>query len=425
MTMAKDGHQRVANKKDLQEGSLLKVEPQGKPIVLSMVDGKVHAMDAVCSHEGGPLEEGTLERYNLTCPWHYAIFDVRNAKVSDQTVWATDLNSYSVVIDEDSGDIFVNPNVSGKDKENISTQPSAEEKVTETTQQLQEQRKQGESKPSQFNLRLLEKQKVEGTDIMSFKFAKQEEEGQQEQQQQQQQQVQNGKRQLEHSAGQFAFFDIGGVYNDPEGPIRHFTIASSPTEDFIMISTRIRDTPYKKRLSSLEENTTIVKVRGPEGKFTLHEDYSKLAVFLSGGIGVTPFRSMIKYATDKQLSIKIVMFDSNRNQTNILYKREFDECTNINKNLKIVYTVTEEEGGEEQPVQTSSSLSSSRTVTWNGERGRIDRAMLTRYLSENDIKSSIFYICGPPGMVNAMQNLVQNELQIPKEQIKVEEFTGY
>ena len=53
------------------------------------------------------------------------------------------------------------------------------------------------------------------------------------------------------------------------------------------------------------------------------------------------------------------------------------------------------------------------------------KAMLTRYLSDNDIKNSIFYICGPPGMVNAMQNLVQNELQIPKEQIKIEEFTGY
>src|SRR5215216_1138761 len=419
MTMAKDGHQKVANKKDLQEGSLLKVEPQGKPIVLSMVDGKVYAMDAVCSHEGGPLEEGTLERYNLTCPWHYAIFDVRNAKVSDQTVWATDLNSYPVLIDEDSGDIFVNPNISGKEKEKISTQPSAEEKVTETTQQLQEQRKRGESKPSQFNLRLLEKQKVEGTDIISFKFAKQEEEGQQEQQQQQQQ-AQNGKRQLEYSAGQFAFFDIGSVYNDPEGPIRHFTITSSPTEDFIMISTRIRDTPYKKRLSSLEENTTIVKVRGPEGKFTLHEDNSKSAVFLSGGIGVTPFRSMIKYATANQLPVKIIMFDSNRNQNNILYKKEFDECANMNKNLKVVYSVTEEEGGEEQPAQTSSP-----SIAWNGERGRIDKAMLTRYLSDNDIKDSIFYICGPPGMVKAMQNLIQNELQIQKENIKIEEFTGY
>jgi len=138
---------------------------------------------------------------------------------------------------------------------------------------------------------------------------------------------------LDYTAGQFAFFDIGGVSNDPKGPIRHFTIASSPTEDFIMISTRIRDTPYKKRLSSLEEGAKV-KVRGPEGKFVLHEDYSKAAVLLSGGIGVTPFRSMIKYATDKQLPLKINMFDSNRDQANILYKNEFDECLNTNRNLK-------------------------------------------------------------------------------------------
>ena len=93
-TMAKEGYQKVANKKDLPEGGLFKVEPQDRHIVLSMVNGKVYAMDAVCSHEGGPLEEGSLDGYNLTCPWHYAIFDVRNAKVSDQTVWATDLDSY-------------------------------------------------------------------------------------------------------------------------------------------------------------------------------------------------------------------------------------------------------------------------------------------------------------------------------------------
>jgi glycine betaine catabolism B len=187
-----------------------------------------------------------------------------------------------------------------------------------------------------------------------------------------------------------------------------------------MISTRIRDIPYKKRLSSLEENTTIVKVRGPEGKFTLHEDNSKSAVFLSGGIGVTPFRSMIKYAIDKQLPVKIIMFDSHRNQNNILYKKEFDECANLNKSLKVVYSVTEEEGGEEQQAQISSP-----SIAWNGERGRIDKAMLTRYLSDKDIKDSIFYICGPPGMVKAMQNLIQNELQIQKENIKTEEFTGY
>jgi nitrite reductase/ring-hydroxylating ferredoxin subunit len=100
--MAEERYRKVANKKDLKEGSLLKVQPNGKPVVLAMANGKVYAVDAVCSHEGGPLEEGTLEGYNLTCSWHYAIFDVRNAKVSNQTVWATDLNSYTVQVDEGS-----------------------------------------------------------------------------------------------------------------------------------------------------------------------------------------------------------------------------------------------------------------------------------------------------------------------------------
>jgi ferredoxin-NADP reductase len=230
-------------------------------------------------------------------------------------------------------------------------------------------------------------------------------------------QGQNGKKQLGYIAGQFAFFDIGGVYNDPEGPIRHFSIASSPTENFIMISTRIRDTPYKKRLASIEKNT-IVKVRGPEGKFVLHEDTSKPAVFLSAGIGVTPFRSMIKYATDKQLPIKIVMFHSNRNEDNILYRKEFDEQANTNKNLRIIYTITGEEPAQTSPPPTSS------IGTWNGERGVINKAMLTRHLSDNDIKNSIFYTCGPPGMLKAMQKLLEEDLQIPKERIKLEEFTG-
>src|ERR671924_1409319 len=101
------GYQKVASKNDLKEGGLLRVEPNGKPIVLAMVSGKVYAMDAVCSHEGGPLEDGTLQGYELKCPWHYAIFDVRNAKVSEQTVWATDLQSYPVKVDETTGDILV------------------------------------------------------------------------------------------------------------------------------------------------------------------------------------------------------------------------------------------------------------------------------------------------------------------------------
>ena len=145
--------------------------------------------------------------------------------------------------------------------------------------------------------------------------------------------IQDIKAVLDYKTGQFAFFDKGDVYNDFKGPIRHFTISSSPTEDFIMQSTRIRDLPYKQRLATLEKGVKVM-VGGPQGEFVIHEDdYLKTAIFLSGGIGVTPFRSLIKYATDMQLPLKIIMFVSNRNKENILFKKEFDEWTSQNKNM--------------------------------------------------------------------------------------------
>jgi nitrite reductase/ring-hydroxylating ferredoxin subunit len=107
--MSEEQFQKVANKDDLKEGSMLKAETNGKQIVLSMVEGKVYAIDEICTHEGGPLDEGELNGYDLKCPWHYAVFDVRNGKVSDATVWATNLNSYTVKVDETNGDILVNP----------------------------------------------------------------------------------------------------------------------------------------------------------------------------------------------------------------------------------------------------------------------------------------------------------------------------
>ena len=383
-----EGYEKVANKQDLQEGGLLKVEPGGKPVVLSMVKGKVYAIDAVCSHEGGPLEEGTLEGYEVECPWHGSKFDVRTGEVKNPPAETPQL-VYEVKVEYN--DILV--------RKKPEAQLTQHEITSEATTR-------GKGASVVYELTLLEKQKFEGTDIMSLKFSRQNE--------QQGGPNSDNKIYLDYTAGQFAFFDIGGVSNDPKGPIRHFTIASSPTEDFIMISTRIRDTPYKKRLSSLEEGAKV-KVRGPEGKFVLHEDYSKAAVLLSGGIGVTPFRSMIKYATDKQLPVKINMFDSNRDQANILYKNEFDECLNTNRNLKIIYTIT---AAEEQGQAPSSS-------SWKGERGIINKTILTKFLTTSELNNSVFYVCGPPGMLKAMQNLLQDDLHIPKERIKVEEFTGY
>ena len=95
------------NKGELQEGKLNKIDVNEYSIVLTMINGTIYAMDTVCSHEGGPLDEGTLEGYNLICPWHQGIFDIRNAKASPKTDWVTDLNSYKVTVDENNGDIYI------------------------------------------------------------------------------------------------------------------------------------------------------------------------------------------------------------------------------------------------------------------------------------------------------------------------------
>ena len=388
-----ENYQKVANKQDLKEGGLLKVEPEGKPIVLAMVEGRVYAIDAVCTHQGGPLEEGKLEGNNLTCPWHYAVFDVRTGNVSDKTVWATSLDSYPVQVDESSGDISINVRGGKAQQQGKAGESGSKGNEEDLDRKFYEEEERKVPDGSKLYLQLLEKEKFEGTDIMTFKLDRS-----------------GGKAMQGYSAGQFAYFKLDGVVGDAKGPIRHFSLASSPTEqDFIMISTRIRDTPYKQKLASLEKGAKIL-AWGPEGEFILHKDNSKPAVLLSGGIGVTPFRSMIKYATDERLPLKMVVFDSNRDAGNILYKTEFDRWAKENRNLKVVYTITEED------KQDSS---------WAGERGRINKEMIAKYLSSDEISNATFYICGPPGMLHAMQKLLKEELQIPKDRIKVEEFTGY
>ena len=374
--MSRDDFVKVADTDEILPSQMKEVEVDGQSILIANVNGKYYAIGSICTHEGGPLADGTIHNYEVECPWHGSKFDVRTGEVT--SLPATE------------------------------PEPSYEIKV-ESNQILV--KKQGSRKTPEIELTLLEKIKSEGTDVMSFKFSKKQGE-----QKKGEEDSQNIKEILDYKAGQFAFFDIGEVYNDSKGPIRHFTISSSPTEDFIMLSTRIRDSPYKQRLASLEKGAKV-KVRGPQGEFVIHEDYSKTAIFVSGGIGVTPFRSMIKYATDMQLPLKIIMFDSNKNKESVLFKKEFDEWTSQNKNISIIYNLTEEKNPQEQQ--------SSPMDIWKGEYGRIDKAMILRYVDSSTLKDSLFYICGPPNMLKAMKSLIQEELKIPEEKIKVEEFTGY
>ena len=383
--MSKGDFIKVADAKDISPSQMKEVEVDGQKIIIANINGKYYAIGSICTHEGGPLADGMLSGYEVECPWHGSKFDLRTGQVTDPPA--------------------------------NEPEPAYEIKV-EGTQILI--KKQGDKKAPEIELTLLEKIKVEGTDVISFKFSKRQDEQKKGGGGEEVQDI--DKALLDYKAGQFAFFDIGRVFNDPKGPIRHFTISSSPTEDFIMLTTRIRDSPYKQRLATLEEGTKV-KVRGPQGEFVLHEDdYSKPAIFLSGGIGVTPFRSMIKYATDMQLPLKIILFDSNKNKENILFKKEFDKWSYINNNLKIIYTISEK---NQQQIKSTSSLSLTETNDWKGEFGRIDKAMILKYVDDKTLKDSLFYICGPPAMIKAMESLIKKELEIPKERIKVEEFTGY
>ncbi|MGC1133491.1 MAG: Rieske 2Fe-2S domain-containing protein, partial [Nitrososphaeraceae archaeon] len=200
--MQDDRYIKIANKKDLNEGGLLKVEHNGKQIVLSMINGKIYAMDSVCSHEGGPLEEGTLDGYEIECPWHGSRFDVTTGEVTNPPA-DTPQSIYEVKME--ANDILISKTATQGENEVI-----PEVSVGRGT--------------SAFELRLLEKKEVEGTDMMSFKFSKKNE---------QEGADNNNNKSLDYTAGQYAYFDIGGVSNDPKGPVRHFTIASSPTEDFV------------------------------------------------------------------------------------------------------------------------------------------------------------------------------------------------
>lgn len=184
--------------------------------------------------------------------------------------------------------------------------------------------------------------------------------------------------------------------------IRPLSIAASPTEDFIMFSTKTGESPWKKVYSSLKEGDKV-KVTGPMGAFVLKEDAQNI-VFLGGGIGITPFRSMIKYATDKKLPIKMTLLYSNRIPVEICYKDEWQLLEKQNPSLKVVNTITDE------------------TSNWNGRKGRINEQMIKEFC--DDLQNTLFYTCGPPAMVDAMLSLLKS-MNVPQQNIRREVFTGY
>jgi ferredoxin-NADP reductase len=193
---------------------------------------------------------------------------------------------------------------------------------------------------------------------------------------------------------------------DSEGSSRAFSIASAPYEDELLVVTRMRDTAFKRVLRVLPVGASV-KVDGPSGYFTLHRNSTRTAVFLAGGIGITPFLSMARQAAHDQLSQQLYLFYGNRRPEDAAFLDVLAALTKTNSRFHFIPTMSEMEKSLRE---------------WTGESGFIDQGMLNRYLP--DLQGPAYYVAGPPGMVAVMRQTL-TAAGVDEDDIRTEEFSGY
>jgi ferredoxin-NADP reductase len=193
---------------------------------------------------------------------------------------------------------------------------------------------------------------------------------------------------------------------DSEGNIRTFSIASAPFEDQLMFATRMRDTAFKRSLKKMPLGT-VVKMDSAMGSFTLHKNSAKPAVFLAGGIGITPFSSIVRQANHDNAPHNLYLFYSNRRPEDAPFVEVLQNLEKTNPNFSFIATMTEMPRSKK---------------TWNGETARINREMLSKYL--NGLRGPIYYIAGPPAMVGGMRKMLVAS-GVDEDDIRTDEFAGY
>jgi ferredoxin-NADP reductase len=193
---------------------------------------------------------------------------------------------------------------------------------------------------------------------------------------------------------------------DAEGNTRNFSIASAPGEADLMIATRMRDSAFKRALKTMPLGTEV-RIVGPFGALTLHQNTARPAIFLAGGIGITPFRSMLWQAAEQKLPHHLLLFYSNRRPEDAAFLDEMEELEKENSNYKFIGTMTEMAGSNRG---------------WRGETGYINQEMIAKYIG--DLAAPIYYIAGPPKMVEAMQKAL-GDAGVASDDVRAEEFAGY
>lgn len=190
------------------------------------------------------------------------------------------------------------------------------------------------------------------------------------------------------------------------GEARVLSIASAPHETDLQVVTRLRDSSaFKQALRSMPEGTSL-QIAGPLGSFVKDADPSRPTVFLAGGIGITPFLSMLRDTDHRNGLRQTTLFYSNRSPADAAMLAELQDLDMANPEFALVATMTDLQDGHD----------------WQGETGYIDAAMLARHL--NDTKTPIYYCVGPGKFVTAMTGMLTSS-GVEKANIRVEQFGGY
>lgn len=204
---------------------------------------------------------------------------------------------------------------------------------------------------------------------------------------------------FDYVPGQFVrmHLNIDGNQED-----RSFSISSSPTEPLVMITMRHSDKPFKQLLSQKKKGD-LISFSPPQGKFLLDTNPSKKLLFIAGGIGITPFRSMLTFLHHTNSPLPVTLLHSSRTEEEIIFKEELESLAQNFSPFSLTHTIT-------------------RSTTWAGKKGRITKEDLE--ISPTDKENTLVYICGLPRMVIDMVTILR-ALKVPSDNTRFELFTGY
>ncbi|MBD3155258.1 MAG: oxidoreductase [Candidatus Aenigmarchaeota archaeon] len=186
----------------------------------------------------------------------------------------------------------------------------------------------------------------------------------------------------------------------PDGK-KPFTFATSPTENSYVEFTIKKMGEFTTSLHGLSKGEKL-EMDGPRGEsLNFDESVDKDVIFITGGSGITPFMSALRYSIDKNLKNKLTLFFSNRTLEDIIYRKELGKLGGKD-HIEVIHTLT-------QKVPDN----------WEGEEGRIDKEMIKKYV--DNLSEKLWYICGPPPMVDAMRELL-TELNVPEDNLRIEDW---